>query len=163
MPTAHGRRVRSIRGKFIFAATVSATMREAVETLFFFNPRQPLLHHAITTTVARTGVPRLFERDGMVWIDVPERAMQCLFIIDGSRKPPNPVAVALYERPTLDILAISHLAVDPAYALRGNRRSAGPGLLLIKKIMEIACCIKGVTRVQVPYRDGCFLRLGSLH
>jgi hypothetical protein len=35
----------------------------------------------------------------------------------------------------------------------------GLGLLLIERVKEIARRIKGVTRVQIPYRDRCFLRL----
>jgi hypothetical protein len=148
-------------GRFVFSATVSASMRDAVETLFFFNPRQALLRSAIDETVRRTGVPEIFEYDGAVWIGVPERAMQCLFVCTLSQTARHPVAVALYERPTLDVLAIPHLAVNPLYASWGNNRGAGLGVFLVRKILEIAHCIKGVTRVQMPYREACFLRVGS--
>ena len=147
-------------GRFVFSATVSASMRGAVETLFFFNPRQPLLRSAIDEIVRRTGIPEIFERDGTVWIGVPERAMQCLFVCTCSQTACHPMGVALYERPTFDVLAISHLAVNPVYASWGNSRSAGLGVLLVRKIVEIAHCIKGVTRVQMPYREACFLRVG---
>jgi hypothetical protein len=134
-------------------------MREVVETLFFFNPRQALLSSPIAETVRRTGIPEIFERDGRVWIDVPERAMQCLFVSARSQDACHPVGVALYERPMFEVLAISHLAVNPAYASQENNRSAGLGVLLVSKIVEIAHCIKGVTRVQMPYREACFLRV----
>jgi hypothetical protein len=147
--------------RFVFSATVPASMREVVEILFFFNPRQPLLRSPIAETVRRTGIPEIFERDGRVWIDVPERAMQCLFVSALSQEACHPVGVALFERPTFDVLTISHLAVNPDYASQGNNRSAGLGVLLIRKIGEIARSIKGVTRVQMPYREDCFLRLGD--
>jgi hypothetical protein len=137
-------------GRFVFSATVSASMHGAVETLFFFNPRQSLLHSAIAETVHRTGVPEIFECDGTVWIGVPKRAMQCLFVCTRPQTACRPVGVALYERPVFDLLSILHLAVHPV-------RRIGLGFLLVKKIMEIAHCIKGVTRVQVPYRDECCL------
>jgi hypothetical protein len=146
--------------RFVFSATVSASMRKVVETLFFFNPRQALLSSPIAETVRRTGIPEVFERDGRVWIEVPERAMQCLFVSARSHEACHPVGVALYERPTFDVLAICHVAVNPAYASQGNNRSAGLGVLLVGKIVEIAHCIKGVTQVQMPYREACFLRVG---
>jgi hypothetical protein len=91
---------------------------------------------------------------------VPERAMQCLFVSARSQETCHPVGVALYERPTFEVLALSHLAVNPDYASQGNNRSAGLGVLLVRKIVEIARSIKGVTRVQMPYREDCFLRVG---
>jgi hypothetical protein len=153
------RHLTSVR--FVFSATVPASMRAVVEILFFFNPRQPLLLSPIAETVRRTGIPEIFERDGRVWIDVPERARQCLFVSALSQEACHPVGVALFERPTFDVLAISHLAVNPDYASQGSNRIAGPGVLLIRKIGEIARSIKGVTRVQMPYREDCFLRLGD--
>ena len=141
--------------QIVFSATVSIDMREAVEALFFFNPRQPLLRSAISATVQRTGVPRIVELEGRVWIDVPSHSMQCLFACDSASKP---VGVVLYDRPSPDVLSISHLAVDPAYASRGDQ-GGGLGLLLIERVREIARRIKGVTRIQVPYRSHCFLRV----
>lgn len=146
--------------RFVLSATVSVKMRQAVEALFFFNPRQPLLRSAISVTVERTGVPKIVKRDGRVSIDIPGRAMQCLFACDSSLKTCPPVAVALYERPTAEVLSISHLAVDPAYSFRGKSNGAGLGLLLIERVMDIARRIKGVKRVQLPYREECFLRVG---
>ena len=131
-------------------------MREAVEALFFFNPRQPLLRSAISATVERTGVPRIVELDGRVWIDVPSHAMQCLFACDSTLEP---VGVVLYDRPSLDILSVSHLAVDPAYSSGGGNGGGGLGLLLIERVREIARRIKGITRIQVPYKSQCFLRV----
>ena len=141
--------------QIVFSATVPVGMREAVEALFFFNPRQPLLRSAISATVERTGVPRIMELDGKVWIDVPSHAMQCLFACDSTSKP---VGVVLYDRPSPDVLSVSHLAVDPAYASCGGK-GGGLGLLLIERVREIARRIKGITRIQVPYRSQCFLRV----
>jgi hypothetical protein len=149
-----GRRTEPRR--IVFSATVPVGMREAVEALFFFNPRQRLLHQAISSTIEQTGIPKIMELDGRVWIDVPSHAMQCLFACDGALAP---VGVVLYERPSADILSVSHLAVDPAYAFGGGRGGAGLGLLLIERVKEIARRINGVTRVQIPYRNQCFLRV----
>jgi hypothetical protein len=147
---------RSKPGQIVFSATVPAGMRGAVETLFFFNPRQPLLHRAISSTIERTGIPKIMERDGRVWIDVPSHAMQCLFACDSAL---TPVGVVLYQRPSAEVLSVSHLAVDPAYAFGGDCGGAGLGLLLIERVKEIARRIKGVVRVQIPYRNQCFLRV----
>jgi hypothetical protein len=143
----------------VFTATVAAEMRESVEALFFFNPRQSFLRSAISAAVERTGVPRIVEADGRVWIDAPSRTMQCLFACDGNSSPPRPVGVVLYERPSMEVISVSHVAVDPAYAFGGSRGGAGLGLLLIERVRQIARRIKGVTRIQVPYRNQCFLRV----
>jgi hypothetical protein len=145
--------------RFVFCATVSAKMREVVEALFFFNPRQPLLHSAISATVERTGVPKIMVLKGRLWIDVPSRDMQCLFACDSYLKRCKPVGVVLYDRPKLEILSVSHIAVNPAYAFQRGNGGAGLGMLLIERVKEIARRIKGVTHVQVPYRNQCFLRV----
>jgi hypothetical protein len=142
--------------RIVFSASVPVGMRGAVEALFFLNRRQQLLHRAISSTIEQTGIPKIMELDGRVWIDVPSHAMQCLFACDGAFAP---IGVALYERPSTDILSVCHLAVDPAYAFGGIHGGGGLGLLLIERVKEIARRIKGVTRVQIPYRDQCFLRL----
>jgi hypothetical protein len=157
--TGSEKRRRPDPEQIVFSATVPVEMREAVEALFFFNPRQSLLRSAISSTVERTGIPRIVESDGRVWIDVPSRAMQCLFACDSALKPSAPVGVVLYERPSMDVLSISHLAVHPAYAFGGEHGGGGLGLILIERIREIARRIKGITRVQVPYRNQCFLRI----
>ena len=149
-------RKRTIPKQIVFSSTVPLAMRPALESLFFFNPRQPLLRSAISATVQRTGVPRIVELDGRVWIDVPSHSMQCLFACDSTLKP---WGVVLYDRPSLDVLSVSHLAVDPAYVSGGGNSDGGLGLLLIERVREIARRIKGVTRVQVPYRSQCFLRV----
>ena len=41
----------------------------------------------------------------------------------------------------------------------GGGKGGGLGLLLIERVREIARRIKGVTRIQVPYRSQCFLRV----
>jgi hypothetical protein len=145
--------------RFVFSATVSAKMRGVVEALFFFNPRQPLLHSAISATVERTGVPKIMELEGRLRIDVPSRDMQCLFACDSYLKTCKPVGVVLYERPRVEILSVSHIAVNPAYAFHGGSGGAGLGMLLIERVKETARRIKGVTHVQVPYRNHCFLRV----
>jgi hypothetical protein len=156
---AGARRNGSDTERFVFCATVSAKMRGVVEALFFFNPRQALLHTAISATVERTGIPKILELDCRLWIDVPSRDMQCLFACDSYLKTCKPVGVVLYERPKVEILSISHLAVNPEYAFRGGHLGAGLGLLLIERVKEIARRIKGVTHVQLPYRNQCFLRV----
>ena len=145
--------------QIVFAATVAAELRDAVEALFFFNPRQSLLLPAISATVKRTGVPEIVESDGRIWIDVPSRAMQCLFACNGRLRPCTPVGIVLYERPAADVLSVSHIAVNPAYAFVGGRGCSGLGFILIERVKEIARRINGITRIQLPYRNRCFLRL----
>ena len=142
-----------------FSATVPAEMRQAAEALFFFNPRQGDSINGILATVERTGAPEIMERDGRVWIGVPSGNMQCLFAVDRRLEPQRPAGVLLYGRPTPDVIWISHLAVDPVYTYGNKNRGAGLGWVLVEKVREIARSIKGVSRIQLPYRRNCFLQV----
>jgi len=136
-----------------FACTVPVAMRNAVECLFFFNPRQPQVIEQIRTVVESTGVPSVIQRDRRIWIGVPSDGMQCLFACDSDGKP---VGVILYSRPAAELLVICHIAVDSEYALACSEGS-GLAAILVNKVAEIARSIKGVTRIQLPYRRGSFL------
>ena len=144
---------------FAFSSTVPACMRESVEALFFFNPRQALLSAAIYDTIQRTGVPRLMELEDTVWIGVPSGALQCLFASDCSSEAHRVAGVALYGRPAPDALSVVHLAVNSAYAGAGEAGGTGVGQVLIKKIKEIGSRVQGITRIQLPYRHQAFLRV----
>jgi hypothetical protein len=145
------------RDYFEFSATVPEGMRQAAEALFFFNPRQGNSINGILATVERTGVPAIMERDGQVWIGVPPGNMQCLFAFDRRVEPQRPAGVLLYGRPAPDVIWISHLAVDPVFTCGNKNRGAGLGCILVEKVREIARSIKGVTKIQLPYRRNCFL------
>ena len=157
-PARFKKKMESEPKQIVFSATVPVEMREAVEALFFFNPRQSLLRSAISATVEQTGIPRIVELDGRVWIDVSSGYMQCLFALDNDEAY-GPVGVVLYGRPSREVLSVLHLAVDPAYSFGGGRGGAGLGLLLVERVKEIARRINGVRRIQLPYRDQCFLRV----
>jgi hypothetical protein len=142
-----------------FSATVPVEMRPAVEALFFFNPRQGDSNKGILATVEQTGVPAIMERNGRLWIGVPAGNMQCLFACDHSLEMPKPVGVLLYGRPAPEVIWISHLAVDPMYTSDRADRGGGLGLVLVEKVQQIARSIKGVVRIQLPYRHDCFLQI----
>jgi hypothetical protein len=145
--------------RIIFSAILPLQMRPEVEALFFFNPRQPLLHEGIHAAVAHAGMPTLVEKDGSVWVEVPPGKTQCLFACDQGIKPLRVVGVALYSRPAADTLAINHMAIDPDYVHGGVNAQLDVAMHLVGRVMAIAGSIKGVTRIQLPYRDGRYLRV----
>lgn len=134
-------------------------MRPEVEALFFFNPRQPLLRKGIHATIADEGMPAIAENDAKVWIDVPPGKTQCLFACDKGIKPFRAIGVVLYGRPVIDTLRITHLAIDPDYAYGGGYATLNVATRLVDRVMAIAGSIKGITRVQLPYRERCYLRV----
>ncbi len=146
---------------YVFCAAVDATLRLAVEELFFFNPGQSVLIAAIRASIERHGPPEIVEREGKVWIGVRSGTMQCLFACDPQRPPGWPAAVALFGRTTPDALSIAHLAVDPDYGPGNGVGDPGAGLVLIEKIREIGHSINGVQRIGLPYRAGLFLPIGK--
>jgi hypothetical protein len=144
--------------QLVFCGTVPSTMRSAIESLFFFNPRQEILLGHIESVVDSTGTPALVERGGGLAIEVASRGSQCLFACDGANGG-YPIGVALYCRPDPETISILHLAVDPAYTMDRAAHHPGLGSVLIAKIKEIAASIRGVTRVELPYRPGCYARV----
>lgn len=140
-----------------FVAALPVEMREAVEALFFFNPRQYVVRQGIREVVQRTGVPSIVERDGKLWVAGPSAETQCLFAYHAAQVPARVIGIVLYARPSPTVLEVTHLAVDPEYAFGGAGGGAGLGLVLIEKIREIARRINGVRQIQLPYRRGCLL------
>ena len=138
-------------------ATVPADMRDVVEALFFFNPRQGILIKGIRAAVEQSGSPEILECEGRLWIGVPSGTLQCLFAVDLTGEPERPVGVILYDREPPDIISIRHLAVDPDYGSGGAASGGGLGVFLIEKVREIGRRINGVKRVKLPYRKQLFL------
>ena len=137
-----------------FLGSVPVAMRHLVECLFFFNPRQELLVGRIRATVEETGAPCVIELESRIWIGVPSGAMQCLFACSSGGEP---VGVALYCRPDPDRLRICHLALSPDWVASDPSHSPGLAMIMVDKIREIARSIKGVSRIQLPYRRSSFL------
>ena len=139
-----------------FLGSVPSSMRHAVECLFFFNPQQRQLEPRIRATVEETGSPGIIEVDSRVWIGVPSGAMQCLF---ACARGVEPVGIALYGRPAPDLLWICHLVVDPGWCGTDGSGDSGLAGRMVDKIREIARSIKGVSRIQLPYRRSSFLNV----
>lgn len=150
--------MQSELGQIEFHGSVPASTRELVEQLFFFNQRQAVVLDRVPEVVNRFGTPMIVEHEGRVSVQVPSRTTQCLFACAKARLC-QPVGVALYARPVFDTIAIAHLAVHPAYSMKPASGDPGVGWLLIAKIKEIAMSIRGVTRVELPYRPGCYAQL----
>jgi hypothetical protein len=136
-----------------FLSSVPAEMRHQVEDLFFFNLRQRQFSRQIQETVAKTGVPHLREIGGKITISLQSEDAQCLFACDQSE---SPVGCALYSRPGPDLIWVSYIATDPEVALL-DLPQAGVAAILLDKILEIARSIRGVTRIQLPFRKAAFL------
>jgi hypothetical protein len=147
------------RGRIVYSATVPLEMRPAVEALFFFNPRQSLLREGIHAAIAQTGMPAIAANDTKVWIDVPPGNTQCLFACDEGVEPFRVTGVVLYSRPAVDTIWIAHLAIDPDYSYEGEHAKLEVARRLVGQVVTIAHSIKGITRIQLPYRDRCYLRV----
>jgi hypothetical protein len=145
--------------RIVFSAALPKAMRPEVEALFFFNPRQPLLHEGIHAAIAHAGMPAITESEDKVWIDVPSGKTQCVFACDESVEPVRAIGVVLYTRPVVDTIWITHLAIDPDYQYRGENAKLNVATRLVDRVMAVAHSIKGITRIQLPYRDGRYLHV----
>lgn len=137
------------------SADLPAALLPDLEALFFFNPYQPDSRKGIIATVAKTGTPEIMQSSTRVWIGVPSGNTQCLFACETQDNKQRPVGVVLYSRPEPNVIWISHLAIAPDRV--GGRHGIGLGCFLVEKVREIACQIKGVTRIQLPYQRDRFL------
>lgn len=146
-------------GRLVFAATLPLDMRAAVETLFFFNPRQSQRSEGIHATVASAGMPTLATNADRVWIEVPPGRTQCLFACDTARDRSRVAGVVLFSRPEVDTIWITHLAVDPDYAYGGEHAALSVAAQLVDRVAVVARSIKGVEWIRLPYRDRRRLRV----
>lgn len=144
-----------------FSSSVPVQMRGAVEELFFFNKRQAIALMGIRQSIQRFGTPEIVEEEGRLRIAVGGWGMQCLFAQSASLLPNRLVGVVLFLRMEPEVITVTHLAVDPVYTLHSGGSGEGIGTVLIEEVREIARRIKGVQRVELPYRRGCFLSVNG--
>lgn len=145
--------------KLEFVPTVPESLRPEVEQLFFFNSRQSLLIDKIRAAVHQHGIPQILVEEGKLRISVPENDMQCLFALDRSTEARQLAAVVMYLRATPECLSITHLAVHEDYAHGNGADHTGVGVRVIDAVRRIARRIKGVSRIELPYKPGCYLRV----
>jgi hypothetical protein len=143
----------------VFSSKVQKRSREAVENLFFLNPRQYRVRDGIVNALEQFGQPRLEEKDDGVYLRIGDKDAQTLFAFDGSRAGDDPVGVVVFLRNSPAEIVIMHMAVRPDYALQGRRAGLGLGLALIEKVKEIASRIVGVQRIVFFYRQEVVIRL----
>ncbi len=145
--------------QLIFASKVKKEFREAVENLFFMNPRQYRVRGDIVAALEEYGYPRLEEKDGNIYLRVGDKDVQTLFAFDDSRTGGDPVGVVMFLRNSPSEIVIVHIAVHPDYALQGRRAGLGLGLALVEEVKKIASQIVGVQKVTFYYRQEVVIRL----
>lgn len=143
----------------VFSSKAPRQSRAALEEMLFFNPRQYRVREGIMNSLKQFGHPRVEETAGGLVVRVGEQEAQTLFAFDRDRKDRAPVGVVVFLRTVPAEMAVLHVAVRPAYALRGRRAGVGLGALLVEKVKEIAAQIVGVKRVVFFYRQEVVLRV----
>jgi hypothetical protein len=146
----------------VYSSKVQKRSREAVENLFFLNPRQYRVRDGIVDALKKFGHPRLEEKEDSVYLRVGDRDAQTLFAFDRNQSSSDPIGVVVYLRSSPSEIVIVHLAVHPDYALQGRHADLGLGLDLIEKVKEIASRIVGVERIVLYYQQGIIIRLPKL-
>jgi len=136
----------------VFSSKVPSESRDALEELLFFNPRQHRVREGIINSLEQFGHPRLEQTAAGLSICVGNHEAQTLFAYDQDRRGKVPVGVVVFLRTSPAEVAIVHVAVHPAYALRGQKAGVGLGVALVEKVKEIAARIVGVQRIVFFYR-----------
>lgn len=143
----------------LFSSKAQEQSREAIEKLFFLNPRQYRVRNGIVNALEKFGHPWLEEKDHSVYLRIGDKDAQTLFAFDSSRTDSDPVGVVVFLRSAPTEIVIVHMAVHPDYALQGQHASLGLGLALIEKVKEIASQIRGIERLVLCYQRGMTIRL----
>jgi len=142
-----------------FCARVPSQHRSVVERLFYFNQRQGVHLEGIRATIEAEGTPYIVERDGSVWLEISKEDSQCLFAVTPDAQSGVPIGVVLYRRPAIDTLRISHIATNPQRQPGASSATPDIGGLLFTEVRRIARHLRGVTRIELPYRQGLFIRI----
>lgn len=143
----------------VFSTKVQKKSREAVENLFFLNPRQHRVRDGIIDALEKFGQPRLREKDDNIYLQIGDRDAQTLFAFDKQRASADPIGVVIYLRNSFPEIVIVHLAVQPDYALQGSHAGLGVGITLVEKVKEIASQIVGVRKIVLHYRQEIVIRI----
>ncbi len=143
----------------VFTSKVPKQSREAVENLFFLNPRQYRVRNNIVDALKQFGHPRLEEKDDSIYLCVGDKDAQTLFVFDDSTYGGDPVGAVVFLRDSPTEVVIVHIAVHPDYALHGRRARLGVGMALVDKVKEIASRIVGVEKIVFFYRPEVVIRL----
>jgi hypothetical protein len=142
--------------EFHFTSAVDAAYRNALERLLFFNPGQGHVRSRIIDAVRRFGSPRILEKRGTLHVVVEASPDgQALFVLDKtSGVRPTLCGVILYTRQGLDEIFVQHIAIRPAYSMRGRYASDRLAMRMIEELCRIARRIKGVRFVTILYGRG---------
>jgi len=143
----------------VFASSAPKKCRCALEKLLFLNPRQQRVRNGILNSLEQFGQPLVEETGGGLTVRLGDHAVQNLFAFDRDRHRTAPVGVVIFLRITPVALTVIHIAVHPAYSLKGLNGEMGLGLALVEKVKEIAKQIVGVNRVDFFYRQEVRLRI----
>jgi len=131
-----------------FSHKIHVSLRDELEELFFFNPRQSLFRSGIESALEKWGIPEIIQKSNVIVLSLPKlRDAQCLFTItDG----PHVVAAAIFHRPCFQVFQINHLAVVD------GRWHDDLTVENIVKLTTIASQLNGVSTILFPY---CFKSL----
>jgi hypothetical protein len=142
-----------------FSAALPVAMQPEVDAFFYFHPRQAELRDDICRAVLNVGMPAIAKKDGRFSIEIPSVGAQCIFACDSAFVPLRAIGVILYSRPIVDTLSINHLAINPVYAYGGEYSDLRAASRLVDRVLAVARVVKGINKVQLPYRENCFLRI----
>ena len=132
------------------------SQRTALEQLVFFNANQHRVRVGIEHSIKTYGAPEIYEHDGALRVRVGSVAgVQTLFAVNDTGRP---VGVAVFVRLEQDRFVVLHVVAEP----RGEGGSANPVLLrLMNEIRRAARIIRGVHRIELPYKPAHAVRLQS--
>lgn len=123
-----------------------------LERLLFFNDGQQAVRAQVVAAIERFGGLRIVADRGSLRLELerlPEAQTLYCILPDG-----RPVGCLVYSRDEAHRFLVLHVAVEPAYSVRGSQSGSDVLLRLVGAVRGAAQLTRGVDRVDLLYAEG---------
>jgi hypothetical protein len=140
--------VRTLR----FTSLLSASYRDELERIVFFNPEQDRVTEALVDSVRRYGVPSIVDEGGILRFRVSAFGpIQSLFAIDEAEQPLRLAGVVMFVRECADTMLLLHLAVHEAYSAAGALAHVWVTTRLLAAVRNACLRTRGIKTMRMLY------------
>ncbi len=134
------------------SSQLSASHREELERIVFFNPDQGLVTAPLLASVHRYGVPTIVEEDGCLRFRVEAYGpLQTFYAFDDSATPARLAGVAMFTRENRVSIVVLHLAAHEDYTAKGRWANAWVVPQLVAAIRDACLRTRGIRALRILY------------
>ncbi len=131
---------------------VDARWHGVLERMLFFNDQQFAVRARVVAVIERYGALQIDRHGDGLRLRLEQLAdTQSLFAVLGDGRP---VGCVVYSRDAADRFLVLHVAIEPAFTIRGGLADADVLLKLVGAVRAAARLTRGVQRVDLLYAAG---------